>query len=126
VLDSPSKIELGVAVSEAVTGPPTVTVTSTNSDAPPRPAQVRRYVEVTLGVTSWTPPAVALAPAQSGSSSLLAVQLVAFTLAQVKVLDPPRAIARMSALSVATGAAPTVTVTSTNSDAPPRPSQLSL
>ena len=60
-------------------------------------------------------------PVQLGSSTLLAVQLVAFPLPQVNVLDPPSAIAAKSALSVGPGAAPTVTVVWTNSEAPPLP-----
>ena len=77
-------------------------------------------------MTSWVPPLMTRAPLQFGSSALLAVQLVAFPLPQVNVLDPPSAIVGMSALSVGPGAAPTVTVTSTNWDAPPRPSQVSV
>jgi len=88
---------------------PTVTVVSTNSDAPPVPSQVSLYVEVTVGVTSWVPPLMTRAPLQLGSSALLAVQLVAFPLPQVSVLDPPSAIVEKLALRAGAGGALTAT-----------------
>ena len=78
-----------------------------------------------VGVTTWVPPVISRAPVHDVSSTLLAVQLVALPLAQVSVLDPPSAIVVRSALKLAPGAAPTVTVTSWKSEAPPAPSQVS-
>ena len=63
-------------------------------------------------------------PVHEGSSTLVAVQVVALTLAQVSVLPPPRAIVETSAMSDGPGAGPTTTVASVNCDAPPSPSQV--
>ena len=69
------------------------------------------------------PPVIAFDPDQARSSALLAVQLVALLLPQVNVLEPPRAIAETLATRDEAGADPTVTMTSTEDEAPPRPSQ---
>ena len=64
-------------------------------------------------MTSSVPPVIALGPVQLGSPPLVAVQLVAFPLPQVSVLDPPWAMIEMSAISEGDGDAPTVLVHTT-------------
>jgi hypothetical protein len=127
-LEPPSAIVSGVAVSEAVTAPPTVTVAVAGAlIAPPSPAQSSWYVAVTLGETASVPPSIDCAPLQSGSWTLLAVQLVAFALPHVRALAPPRAIASGDADNEAMTAPVTVTVTEAGAlVAPPAPAQLSV
>jgi hypothetical protein len=71
------------------------------------------YVAVAVGETSCVPPVISFVPVQEASPTLVATQEVALPLAQVNVLEPPRAIVVKSAISEAPGAAPTVTVAST-------------
>ena len=55
------------------------------------------------------------------SCTLLAVQLVALALVQVRVLEPPSAMLAMLADKAAVTAGPTVMVTESTSTAPPSP-----
>ena len=76
----------------------TVTITCIVTD-PPDPVQVRPYVVVALGLTVWLPlvaPPVLQDP--------VAVQLVAFVLVHMSVLDAPGAMLVGDAVSVAVGA----------------------
>jgi hypothetical protein len=76
-------------------------------------------------VTPSVPPATARDPFHEGSSALEAVQLVAFPLAQVSWLVPPRAIAVGAAESEAVTAGPTVIIAFAGAlVAPPAPVQV--
>jgi hypothetical protein len=112
LLVSPAAMVVGVAVSCAVTLPPTLIVTLAGVlIAPPAPTHVRLYVDVTVGVTVTVPPATARGPFQLASSRLVATQVVALLLPHVRSLDPPRAIDVKVAPSVALTDCPTVIVT---------------
>jgi hypothetical protein len=124
VAEPPSAIVVMLAESVGPGGGPTFTTTLVTSEAPPNPAQVRTYSAVAVGETTWFPPDTSLPPFHAGSCGLLALQLVAFTLPQVSVLEPPPAIVGMSAVSKGPGASPTVTVTFATWLAPPAPSHV--
>jgi hypothetical protein len=81
---------------------------------------------VAPGVTARVPPAGETGPAQLASFGLdEAVQLVAFELPQVSVLEPPCAMDVGEAVTVATTAGPTVTVAAAGAlAAPPAPVQV--
>ena len=117
-LEPPSGMSVGTAASAAVTAGPTVIVCAAGElVAPPAPSQVTEYTVVTRGDTETAP--LVRPPVEKP----VPVQLVASVLPQVSWLVPPSGIWSRSAESVATTAAPTVTVASTGVlTAPPSPS----